>query len=785
MRKEALVLDFEEIRKGDVPLVGGKNASLGEMISAGIPVPPGFAITARAYDYYVKSIIGEINATLKDLDVSNLEALHGASREIRRLIESQPIPSDLEIEIRRQYRELGEKLNLKDVEVAVRSSATAEDLPTASFAGQQETFLFVRGEEALLENVKKCFSSLFTPRAIAYRVEKGFEHSRVKLSVGVQKMVNSKTAGVAFTLNPATGDRSVVVIEGAWGVGESVVQGRVDPDRFYVNKETLEVVDKQVSKKMVMTIRGLEGELTREVEVPTELREKPCLTDDQISELAKFCVLIEKHYGRAMDVEWALDSDTGLMFIVQARPETVWSAKAEAVPVVKVERVEEARILVRGLGASPGRKSGVSHVILDVKEIHKFKEGEVLITEMTAPDWVPAMRKAVAIVTDGGGVTAHAAIVSRELGIPCVVGTKTATKTIQTGEMITVDGSLGVVYGGLVEEKVKKPIAPPISIEVMVPVTATKVYMNLGEPEKIDEYKNLPFDGVGLMRIEFIIADWIGEHPLFLIERGEPEKFLEKLADGIAKVASAIYPRPIVVRFSDFKTNEYAALKGGERYEPRESNPMIGWRGVSRYVSREYEPGFRLECRAIRKVRDEMGLKNVWVMLPFVRTTWEVEKALRIMKEEGLEKSRDFKIWLMAEVPSIIFMADEFSKLCDGFSIGSNDLTQLILGTDRDSGILGNLGYYDERDMAVLRAIAHLIEVAHKNGVTVSICGQAPSVYPEFTEFIIRRGIDSVSVNPDAVVSTKGLVASVEQKILLERLGSLRSKEEKTFEARW
>ena len=676
------------------------------------------------------------------------------------------------------YKALGKKVGVENPEVAVRSSATAEDLPTASFAGQQDTYLFVSGREALVEATKKCISSLFTPRAIAYRVEKGFDHFKVKLSVGIQKMVNSKAAGVMFTVNPVTGDRNVVVIEGAWGVGESVVQGHVDPDRFVVEKGTHKILDKFISTKKVMTIKGksIEG-FSKEVPVPENLMNVPCLNDDQVVELAKDAELIEKHYGRPMDIEWALDTDTNKLYIVQARPETVWSSKAAPTQVATVTAAQ-ANVLVRGLGASPGKASGKVRIIMDVKDIASFEEGEILVTEMTAPDWVPAMRKAAAIITNGGGMTAHAAIVSRELGVPCIVGTKNATEVLKTGQVVSVDGSLGVVYEGIVEEekaKVTGEAVPAASIIAStVPITGTKVYMNLGEPDKANEYKDLPFDGIGLMRIEFIIADWVGEHPLALIEQGRAQIFVDKLADGIAKVASAVYPRPIVVRMSDFKSNEYAALKGGEKYEPKENNPMIGWRGVSRYISPDYEPGFRLECKAIKKVREEMGLKNVWVMLPFVRTTWEVEKATKIMKEEGLERGKDFKLWLMAEVPSIVILADEFSKLCDGFSIGSNDLTQLTLGADRDSGILGNLGYFDERDPAVLRSIEHLIKVAHENGVTVSICGQAPSVYPEITKFLVENGIDSVSVNPDTVIATKKLVASVEQKIILTHLAELK-----------
>jgi len=597
---------------------------------------------------------------------------------------------------------------------------------------------------------------------------------KVALSVGVQKMVNAKAAGVMFTLNPVNGDRDVVVIEGAWGVGEGVVAGKVTPDRFVVDKRTMKIVDRSIAEKPIMIVRKGSGE-TEEVEVPKDLSSSPCLTDEQVKELAGYGIKIEDHYKRPMDIEWALDGDTDRLYIVQARPETVWSQKAakpkeEAAP-------EKAEIILRGIPASPGRASGRARVLLDVSKIGEFQDGEVLVTDMTNPDWVPAMRKAVAIVTNSGGITSHAAIVSRELGVPAVVGTKKATEVIKTGDLITVDGSLGVIYRGELKEE-ERPVAAaaPVS-KPAPPITGTKILMNLGEPDKIYDYKDLPFEGIGLMRIEFIFADWIAYHPLALIEEKREDFFVDKLAEGIAMVAQAIYPRFVVVRFSDFKTNEYAKLKNGERFEPKESNPMIGWRGVSRYISPQYAPAFRLECRAVKKVREEMGLKNVWVMLPFVRTTWEVEKALAIMKEEGLERSRDFKVWLMAETPSIVLLADEFSKLdIDGYSIGSNDLTQGVLMADRDSGLLADMGYFDERDPAVKRAIEMLIKVAHKYGKTVSICGQAPSVYPEFTEFLVRTGIDSISVNPDVVVATRELVASVERKILLERTASILDK---------
>ncbi|MEM2743634.1 MAG: phosphoenolpyruvate synthase [Nitrososphaerota archaeon] len=796
-KKEKLILWFEEVRKEDVPLVGGKNANLGEMINAGIPVPPGFAITAYAYKKFITEtgIAEKIYEIIKEkvVDPNNPEQYEQASKEIRKLIEATPMPKEIENEIRKAYKQLSKKVGAVEVSVAVRSSATAEDLPDASFAGQQETYLNVNGESEVLEKVQKCWSSLFTPRAIFYRTQKGFPHEKVLISVAVQKMVNSRSAGVMFTINPVTGDRNQIVIEGNWGLGESVVSGAVSPDDFIVDKNNFNIIEKRISTKAVEYIRDPKTGKTIHATIPTERQNAPCLSDEEIIYLAKLAKRIEEHYGRPQDIEWAIDKDGKFpdnIFIVQSRPETVWSLKEEK-PKVEVTKVAtptiaEKVIVVKGLPASPGLYAGKAKVVLTTEDAAKLiQKGDILVTKMTNPDWVPYMRVAGAIVTDEGGMTCHAAIVSRELGIPCIVGTGNATKALITNKEYTVDAKSGIVYEGILEEVVAKPIMPsavgieaPLAFAEPVPITATKIYMNLGVPEKIEDYKNLPFDGIGLMRVEFIMASYIGEHPNYLLESGQAEKFINKMAEGIAQVARAIQPRPVVVRFSDFKTNEYRQLKGGEKYEPTEDNPMLGWRGVSRYISPQYEKAFRLECKAIKKVRDEWGLKNVWVMLPFVRCTWEVEECLRIMKEEGLERSRDFKIWLMAEVPSIIFMADEFSELCDGFSIGSNDLTQLILGTDRDSAILPAIDsrYFDERDPAVKRAIAHLIETAHKKGVTVSICGQAPSVYPEFTEFLIRCGIDSVSVNPDVVIQTRKLVASIEQKILLERLAELRDK---------
>ena len=830
-KETRFVLWLEEVRKEDTPLVGGKNANLGEMIAAGVPVPPGFAVTAYAFKYFLeKTGLGEkIYEMLKRLDVNNTKELEETTRRIREMILAQPMPPEIEEEIKRCYYDLAKKLDMEPskLRVAVRSSATAEDLPEASFAGQQDTYLNVYGANAIVEYVKKCWASLFTARATFYRVAHGIPHERTHMSVTVQKMVNSKAAGVMFTLHPVTGDESVIVIESGWGLGEAVVGGKITPDEFIVERVSLRVIEERVNKKTFMVTfdpsigRNVHLHWDEEkqawiseegVESSAPLAkiarpEAPSLTKEEVKRLAELGELIYKHYGRHMDIEWAVDADLPFpqnVFIVQARPETVWSLKkvketekqaiAVAPPARKTVKLFEAKVIVKGLPASPGVAAGVARVLFNPKspEAMEFKQGDILVTKMTDPDWVPLMKKAAAIVTDEGGMTSHAAIVSRELGIPCVVGTGNATKAITTDIEITVDGGRGVVYEGVIEDLVKPKVevslpavsggvvtATGISPEQLLPlypVTATKIYMNLGEPDAIDKYKELPFDGIGLMRIEFVISDWVGYHPMYLVETGKPELFINKLAEGIAKVAQVAYPRPVVVRFSDFKTNEYKGLRGGEKYEPEERNPMIGWRGVSRYIHPGYEPGFRLEVRAIRKVREEFGLTNVWVMLPFVRTTWEVERALKIMEEEGLKRSRDFKVWAMAEVPSIALLVEEFAELVDGFSIGSNDLTQLVLGADRDSNILAEMGYFDERDPAVLKAIRIIIRGAHKKGATVSICGQAPSVYPEIVEFLVREGIDSISVNPDAIIPTRRLVASIERKIMLEKLEKILNK---------
>jgi pyruvate,water dikinase len=776
-KNEKYVLWFDELGKDEVALVGGKSASLGEMTQkTKVPVPYGFATTAAAYLHFIKEakLNSKIADVMKELvDPNDTKTLQKVGKTIRTLILDSKLPKDLHDEIVAAYKQLSKKTGDPNPFVAIRSSATAEDLPDASFAGQQESYLNVSGGEQVAEKVKECYASLFTDRAIFYRVQKGFDHMAVALSAAVQMMVYSKAAGVMFTLNVSNGDENQILIEAAYGLGEFVVQGTVTPDEYYVSKNDLKIISKNVPEKTRQLARKPDGG-TYETTVPAELRKKQVLTDEQIIELAGYAVAIQKHYGRHMDIEWALDERNNKLWILQARPETVWSLKkapaVEARPTVTSER----KVIVKGLPASPGMAAGKAHVIMSVTDINQFQKGEILVTEMTAPDWVPAMRKARAIVTNSGGMTCHAAIVSRELGIPCIVGSASkgtaATQIIRNMTDVTVDAINGVVYEGILEEAVKKSddvMAVSVATESH-PVTGTKILVNLGEPEIAEKTAKLPCDGVGLMREEFIWASEIHQHPLHLIEIGQPDKVVEKLAEGMRKVCAAMNPRPVVLRFSDFKSSEYRDLEGGDKYEPVEPSALLGWRGASRYYDAKYKEAFKLEVKAVRKVREEYGLKNLWVMLPFVRTVDEVRKVVEIIEEEGLTRSSDFKIWLMAEIPSNVILADQFNKYVDGYSIGSNDLTMLILGCDRDNATVGHI--FDERDLAVKRAIRHLIEVAHRDGKTVSICGQAPSVHgPDFIRFLVESGIDSMSVNPDAVVQVRKWTASIEQRLILEK----------------
>ncbi|AHM56291.1 phosphoenolpyruvate synthase PpsA [Peptoclostridium acidaminophilum DSM 3953] len=778
---------FSEIDKNDIPLVGGKGANLGELVQHKIAVPPGFCVTAEAYKDFImmSNLSDDIAAIIGSIQFENTTDLQIKSSRIRDLIIDCSVPQVISSEIERAYEAFSSSIGISEPEIAVRSSATAEDLPDASFAGQQDTYLNVFGGSNVVEHVKKCWASLWTARAVYYREQKGFDHFEVSLSAIVQKMVNSEKAGVMFTINPVTHNPDEIMINASWGLGESVVSGAVTPDDYIVDKSSLVISEKRIAEKLSMVVRNKSKLGTVEVSVSDALGHDKinaeCLTSDEVLELAKSGIEIENIYGTPQDIEWAFDGDTRMLYILQARPVTALdekSSKPEAKPVS-----QKLNVLVKGLGASPGVVFGAVVKIKDMSELSKVKQGDILVAAMTNPDMVPAMRIAAAVVTDEGGRTCHAAIVSRELGIPCIVGSKNATVLLSDGQEVTVDATRGIVYEGRVELETKQrapekaAAVPSVSIDdalsKLSPVTGTKIYMNLGEPEMMDKYKNLSFDGIGLMRIEFIFSNMIGAHPMYLIKTGQEEFFIDKLAEGISTVAQAAFPRPVVVRLSDFRTNEFRGLKGGNEVEPVENNPMIGWRGVARYISPEYEQGFRLECRALKKAREEFGLTNIYAMLPFVRTTWEVEKVKEIMASEGLVQDSSFKIWIMAEVPSVVFAADEFAQLVDGFSIGSNDLTQLIMGADRDSGILSRMGYFEERAMYVKRAIQILIDAAHRQGKTISICGQAPSLYPEFTEFLVNAGMDSISVNPDTVEYTRRLVASTEQRIILNKLRSL------------
>ena len=778
-RENAYVLWFDELHRKDVNLVGGKSSSLGELTtSTGVPVPYGYATTAHAYRYFM-DVTGQnkkIHELLQGLsDVEDSVELHEVCTKIRESIVSAEMPEDLATAIGDAYEELSKKVNEENPYVAVRSSATAEDLPDASFAGQQDTYLNVTGRDMVIRKVKECYASTFTDRAVYYRAKKNFDHENVALSAAVQMMADSKVAGVMFTVNIANGDDKSIMIEGSWGLGEYVVQGTVTPDNFIINKEDLTIASRHINEKAIELGRKPGGDV-EERKVPEDLAKAQALTDEQVVQLATYAKAIEKHYGCYMDMEWAVDHQNRV-WILQARPETVWSKKnKEKKAGNEVKLTTDHKVLVKGLPASPGMAAGKCHVIIDPKDINEFQEGEVLVTTMTSPDWVPAMKKAIAIVTDAGGMTCHASIVSRELGIPCVVGTKSrsveATKVLKSGQDITIDAQNGVVYDGIVADLVKKDepqqaqgAAQTVVAEYFAP-TGTGVMMNLGDPDLADKYASLPCDGIGLMREEFIWTTFIHEHPLYLIEQGKPEKVIDMLAEGISKVCRALAPRPVVLRFSDFKSGEYRNLKGGDKYEPVEPADLLGWRGASRYYDPTYTDAFRLELKAVKKVREEFGLKNLNCMIPFCRTVDEARKVTSIMKEEGLERGPDFKLFLMAEIPANIILADKFNEFVDGYSIGSNDLTMLVLGCDRNNDTVSAL--FDERNLAIKRAVRHLIETAHKDGKTVSICGQAPSVYPDFTEFLVKSGIDYVSVNPDMVKATKRNVARIEQRLMLD-----------------
>ncbi len=755
MVNKGFVLWFNVIGKGDVNLVGGKNASLGEMISkTKIPVPPGFAVTSKAYWHFIREngLEEYIKGELRGINTKGVKDLEKAGKSIRRAILKAKIPKDLENEILEHHKKLSSISGIKKALVAVRSSATAEDLPTASFAGQQETYLNT-SRKYLIATVKKCYASLFTNRAISYREDKGFDHLSVALSVGIQIMVDSHSSGVMFTLDPDNGFKNSVIINSSYGLGEYVVKGVVTPDEFTVFKPTMKILEKKLGSKERMLTKKFGKNIDEKV--ISFLREMYSIEDKDVLKLAKYGVSIEKHYKRPMDIEWAKDKD-GRIFILQARPETVHS-NVNSNTIEKYILEEHGNLILTGHSIGQRIGAGTAIVIKNVKDMRKFKAGQVLVTEMTDPNWEPIMKNASAIITEKGGSTSHAAIISRELGVPCVIDTMGATKTLKTGNNITVDCTekVGKIYSGILKYRIDH-----MEIE-KVPKTKTGIFVNVGMPDESVDASKLPVDGIGLAREEFIITSCVKEHPLYMIKKNREKEFVKKLSEGISKIAAPFYPRPVIVRMSDFKSNEYAGLKGGVEYESLEENPMIGWRGASRYINKKYEPAFRLECQAMKIVRNDMGLKNIKLMIPFCRTIEEGKGVLKIMEEEGLKRGKDLEIYVMAEIPSNIWLADKFSKLFDGFSIGSNDLTQLTLGIDRDNETLSN--EFDERNEAVKRSIKHLIDTAHKYKRKVGICGEAPSNYPDFVKFLVDCGIDSISVNPDVAVKTKLMVSKAEK----------------------
>jgi pyruvate,water dikinase len=739
---------FSEVTKNDVPTVGGKGANLGEMTRAKIPVPPGFIVTADAYfDFLEKSKLTEkIDKLLKPLNTDNSNQLHQIAGQIKQLISDTPIPPEIAKEISRAYKKMGGGL------VAVRSSATAEDLPEASFAGQQRTFLNIEGEKEVITAVRGCWASLFEPRAIFYRHQQGFDHFKVGIAVPVQRMVQSLASGVMFTIEPVTSDSNHIIIEAVYGLGEAIVSGEVTPDLYILDKKTTSIVSKKLARQERQLVRnpaaaGEEANIWEEIPPAEQTRQK--VTDEEIIKIATLGKKLEDWYKFPQDIEWAKEDSE--IYIVQTRPVTTIKETTE-----KEEEIK-APVLLTGDKASPGIASGPVKIIRDISHIERVHEGDILVAEMTTPDFVPAMKRAVAIITDRGGRTAHAAIVSRELGIPCVVGTGQATTKLTNGQVVTVDGSHGKVYDGKVTRRIKTTAVSDLLRESVK--TRTKVYVNLAQPELAERVAGHNIDGVGLLRAEFIVAQ-IGEHPQYMIKQKRGAEFVEKLYHGINLFAQAFDPRPVVYRTTDFKTNEYRELTGGQEFESEEENPMIGYRGASRYITDIAV--FKLELEAIKKVRKEH--KNLWVMIPFVRTVDELVRTKKIMEAEGLKRAEDFKLWMMVEVPSNVLILEKFLEVgIDGVSIGSNDLTQLILGIDRDSEKLA--GTFDERNEAVMVALERVIKVAKKMGVTASICGQAPSVYPELTEKLVEWGITSVSISPDMIGTTREIIARAEAKL--------------------
>ena len=794
------LLWLDEIGLKDAPKVGGKNSSLGEMLrhltSKGIRVPEGFAVTTKSFRLFVEKagLDEKVKEVLTGVDPDNPADVAERGRKIRRAFLEADFPEELRREIAYGYWELGRRLDISDPSVAIRSSATTEDLDGASFAGQHETILNVRGETAVLKAIKQCFASLFTDRAIAYRAHKGFEQLGNALSVGVQRMVRSdlSCSGVMFTLDTESGFDKVVYITGSWGLGEMIVQGAVNPDQIYVFKPAIgrfedPIIEKKLGSKQQKLVYATKGHGMMDLEVPVKERSMFVLDDEEIIMLAKWATIIEEHYKKPMDIEWAKDGLTGELYVVQARPETVHASKTENVLEAYVLE-ERSEVLVQGEPVGHKIGAGTVNVLESAFEISEFKKGEVLVTDKTDPDWEPIMRLASAIVTDRGGRTCHAAIVSRELGIPCIIGTGDGTKKLSDGQVVTVDTSEGEgrVYEGNLKFRVEKTDLTDM------PTTRTKVMMNVAVPEHVFAQGQVPCDGVGLARLEFIIASHIGIHPLALLDfeklqeraRSEPEVaeivakieertpgyqnkkdfFLDKLAWGVGKIAATFYPNDVIVRLSDFKTNEYANLLGGKLYEPVEFNPMIGWRGASRYYDDKFSRAFELECAALKRVRDKKGLTNVKVMVPFCRTPEEGRKVIATMEKAGLKRGENgLEVYVMCEVPSNVILAEEFAEVFDGFSIGSNDLTQLTLGLDRDSELVSHL--YDERSPAVKALIESVVKTAKAKKRKIGICGQAPSDFPEFAEFLVELGIDSMSLNSDSVIKTRLLIAEKEKKL--------------------
>jgi len=788
---EEFVIWFDSLRRKDGEKVGGKNSSLGEMVQTlkghGINVPDGFATTSNAYWRFVdandlRDFIADQIGAWENGDASLAET----GKAIRKAFVKATWPKDLAETILASYRELSGKYDMNEADVAVRSSATAEDLPDASFAGQQESFLNITGEKALLDACRRCYASLFTDRAISYRKAKGFDHFKVALSVGVQKMVRADigASGVMFSIDTETGFDRAVLINAAWGLGENVVQGAVDPDEYTVfkplldNENLMPILEKKRGSKKIKMIYAKSGDNpVRNVNTSQKERDAQVLSDAEIVQLARWARDIEGHYECPMDIEWARDGENGGLFIVQARPETVQS-RLDAGELKHYTVTKKGKALVSGLAIGDSVVTGEVSVIKSVKDIDKFVDGSILVTDTTDPDWVPIMKRAAAIVTDHGGRTSHAAIVSRELGLPALVGTGDATQTLHDEQEVTVscaEGDEGFVYEGIGEYDVET-----LSLDD-IPETRTKIMLNVGNPSAAFRWWRLPAEGVGLARMEFVINNWIKVHPVALtrfdkleddgarktieeLTRGYENKgdyFVDRLAQGLAKIAATYYPKPTIVRMSDFKTNEYAGLIGGAQFEPQEENPMLGFRGASRYYSDRYRDGFALECRAIRKLREEIGLDNVVVMIPFCRSLEEADKVLEVMAENGLLRGeKGLQVYVMCEIPSNVILAEEFAKRFDGFSIGSNDLTQLTLGVDRDAGSLSQL--FDEQDTAVKWMIGHVIEAANKAGVKIGLCGQAPSDHPEFAAFLVEKGIDTISVTPDSFLQVKEVVKRCE-----------------------